>query len=55
MPDSADEIRAAIDALEAQRAALGDAIAELALGPLRERLAAAEAHARAAEMRFMDD
>ncbi len=35
-----DELRAAITALEGQRAALGDAVVELATAPLRARLAA---------------
>lgn len=34
------EIEAAIAALESQRDTLGDAVVELALGPLRDRLRA---------------
>ena len=52
MHDDADQIETAIAALEAQRAVLGDAIAEMALAPLREKLAAAQARARAAEQRL---
>ena len=52
MQDSADPIRTAIDALEAQRAALGDAIAEMALAPLRARLEEAQARAGADEQRL---
>ena len=52
MEDSAEQIESAIAALEAQRGVLGDAIAEMALTPLREKLAAAQARARAAEQRL---
>jgi class 3 adenylate cyclase/tetratricopeptide (TPR) repeat protein len=54
------QLRAAIAALEAQRAALGDAVLETALGPLREKLAALEAQAQPEQQRklatvlFMD-
>ena len=52
MDESADPIETAIAALEAQRVVLGDVIAEMALAPLREKLAAARARARAAEQRL---
>ena len=42
MSETAEPLRRAIAALEAQRAALGDAAVELALAPLRERLAVLE-------------
>lgn len=46
MPDSpqahADKLRASIDALETQRAVLGDAVVETALAALRQQLAALE-------------
>lgn len=42
MTETAEPLRRAIAALEAQRTALGDAAVELALGPLRERLAQLE-------------
>jgi hypothetical protein len=46
MDDTPEQIEAAIAALEAQRAVLGDAIAEMALAPLRDKLAAARSRAR---------
>ena len=52
MEDSAEQVEAAIAALEAQRGVLGDAIAEMALTPLREKLALARTHARASEQRL---
>ncbi len=52
MDQSADNLRTAIDALEAQRALLGDAVADAALAPLRETLAETEARAAAAEQRL---
>ena len=52
MDDSAEQIESAIAALEAQRGVLGDAIADMALTPLREKLSAAQSRARAAEQRL---
>ncbi len=46
-----DQLKAAMAALEAQRAILGDAIIESALGPMREKLAALEAAGRADQQR----
>ena len=39
-PEQAARLRAAIHALEAQRALLGDAVVDVAIGPLRAQLAA---------------
>ncbi len=39
-PEQAARLRAAIHALEAQRALLGDAVVDVAIGPLRVQLAA---------------
>jgi predicted ATPase/class 3 adenylate cyclase len=44
-----EQLEQAIAALEAQRTVLGDAIADIALAPLREKLAALETQSRAAE------
>jgi class 3 adenylate cyclase/tetratricopeptide (TPR) repeat protein len=52
MNDSPEQIESAIAALEAQRAVLGAAITDMAVAPLRERLAAAQARARQAEQRL---
>ena len=41
-----DQLKTGMAALEAQRAILGDAIADSALGPMREKLAALEAQSR---------
>lgn len=46
-----DQLRAAIVALEGQRAALGDAVVDAALGPLRDRLAALAGRAQPAQQR----
>lgn len=43
MQPTAEQLRAAITALEAQRALLGDAVADTALAPLRRELAALQA------------
>ncbi|MFZ4478940.1 MAG: ATP-binding protein [Rhodoferax sp.] len=40
MPNELQQLEAAIDALQAQRAVLGNAVVDTALGPLRARLAA---------------
>ncbi len=48
MQDTAEQLAAAIAALEAQRALLGDAVVHAALGPMRERLALLQAQARSA-------
>ena len=45
------QLRAAITALEGQRATLGDAVVDAALGPLRDRLAALEAQAQPVQQR----
>lgn len=50
-PDEIEQIRAAMAALEAQRALLGDAVVETALAPLREKLTALTRAAPAAEER----
>jgi len=47
--DEITQLQAGIAALEAQRAALGDAVVEAMLGPIREKLAALEAAADHAE------
>jgi predicted ATPase/class 3 adenylate cyclase len=52
MDDSPEQIQSAIAALEAQRGVLGDAIAEMAIAPLREKLAAALALAGSREQRL---
>ena len=54
MLDDASELtrlHMAIDALEAQRSTLGDAVVESALGPLREKLATLDAQGRAEPQR----
>ena len=40
MPSEQQQLEAAIAALEAQRALLGDAVVGAALGPMRDRLSA---------------
>jgi class 3 adenylate cyclase len=45
------QLQTAIAAFEAQRPILGDAVVDAALGPLREKLAALEAQASAAQQR----
>ena len=52
MDDTPEQIEAAIAALEAQRAVLGNAIADMALAPLRDKLAAARSRARQGEQRL---
>lgn len=52
MDHTAEQIESAIAALEAQRGVLGDAVVEMAMAPLREQLAAAQARARASEQRL---
>ena len=52
MHDSAEQIESAIAALHAQRALLGDAVADMAIAPLLEKLAAARARSRSAEQRL---
>ena len=42
MSEEREQLEAAIAALEAQRALLGDAVIETALAPMRRELAAAE-------------
>ena len=49
MQPSAEQLQAAIAALEAQRALLGDAVADTALAPLRRELAALQAPAAGAQ------
>ncbi len=51
MSDSVDRLRQTIAALQAQRGALGDDMVELALGPLRARLAALEGEPAAQQLR----
>jgi class 3 adenylate cyclase len=46
-----DQLKTGMAALEAQRAILGDAIVDSALGPMREKLAALEAQSRADQQR----
>jgi len=46
-----DQLRAGMTALEAQRAILGDATVESALGPMREKLTVLEAQSQAAQQR----
>ena len=46
-----DQLKAGMAALEGQRAILGDAIVESALGPMREKLAALEATSHAGQQR----
>ncbi len=52
MDDSAEQIEAAIAALQAQRALLGDAVVEMAIAPLVDKLAATQARSRSAEQRL---
>ena len=52
MDDSPEQIESAIAALDAQRAVLGDLIADMAIAPLRDRLAAVQAIARRGEQRL---
>ena len=52
MDDSPEQIESAIAALDAQRAVLGDVIADMAIAPLRDRLAAAQSLARRGEQRL---
>jgi class 3 adenylate cyclase len=52
MDDTPEKIQTAIDALESQRAVLGDAVADMALAPLRDKLAAAQARVHASEQRL---
>src|SRR5690606_188825 len=49
--DETAQLRAAMSALDAQRALLGDAVVEAGLGSLRERLLALEAESRPAPQR----
>lgn len=46
-----DQLKAAMAALEAQRPALGDAMVEILLGPMRDKLALLEARPRAEQQR----
>ncbi|MGZ8260431.1 MAG: ATP-binding protein, partial [Caldimonas sp.] len=46
MDDTAQQIEAAIAALEAQRGVLGDAVVDMAVAPLRDKLAAQQARSR---------
>ena len=52
MDDSLEQLEAAIGAIEAQRTVLGDAVAEMALGPLRAKLAALQSRSRQGEQRL---
>ena len=52
MHDSPEQIESAIAALDAQRGVLGDLIADMAIAPLRDKLAAAQALARRSEQRL---
>ena len=52
MDDSPEQIESAIAALEAQRGVLGSAIADMAIAPLRDKLAAAQASALRREQRL---
>ena len=51
-PVTPDQIEGAIAALQAQRAVLGEAVTEMAIAPLREKLAVALSAARAAEQQL---
>ena len=52
MHDTPEQIETAIAALDAQRKLLGDAITEMAIAPLREKLAAARARARSGDQQL---
>lgn len=52
MHDTPEQIEAAIAALDAQRGLLGDTVAEMAIGPLRETLAAARARSRSGDQQL---
>lgn len=52
MDDSLQSLESAIAALEAQRALLGDVIADMAIAPLREKLLAARARASGADQQL---
>ena len=50
--ENLDQLQATIAALQAQRGLLGDAVVEMALGPLRDKLAALRAAAKAGEQQL---
>ena len=52
MTDTVEQLEGTIAALQAQRALLGDAVVEMALSPLRERLAALKAAAGGGEQQL---
>ena len=52
MSETVDQLQATIAALQAQRGLLGDAVVEMALGPLRDKLAALRAAAKAGEQQL---
>ena len=51
--DESQQLEQAIASLEAQRAVLGDAVVDLALGPLKEKLAALRRHSAAEQRRLV--
>lgn len=52
MHDTPEQLESAIAALDAQRALLGDTVAEMAIAPLRDKLSAARARARSGDQQL---